>query len=724
MIKRPCLIMLVALILGELPGLKLNIQSILILNFILFILIFFFIIPIRNKNKTTYFIFVFFISLSSIRAYTFKLNLDRLAYIYEDNTYLKDYELKVKKITYNNLKLKISSPPMILTSNDMRVREGDIIRISGKLKTIKPPKNYAEFDARAYYRSKNIYYFLDVQKIKIIKKKKKLLPKLKERLEKNILHNLNKKEAGLVIAILLGDKGYLDENIYNLFKENGIAHILAISGLHISLIGMSIYYLLRKKLKISYFSSGILSYIILIFYQSLIGGGVSIFRAVNMLFILFIANYRGKSYDLLSTLSIVASFLILKNPYNLFEPSFVLSFMAVFSIGISKEYLSYIIKKIFLYNKFKKKWLENFVDNISILFGIQLINLPVIAYYFFYIPIYAIFLNILILPLMSILCCCSFLMLFPKAFIISDLSRSIIYFIINIYERLCLIFSSLPSYRVLVQRPSIFKFFLYYIFLFAPIIYIKLMIGKKPLNSIKNKIFHLLFFMTGLVLSLLILFFDFHKKDEIFFLSDKKANYTYMKIEGKNILISQKGFDNKYFTNNILEPFLLSRNAYALDFLFICDKNVESSNSIAELVKNKKIKVKNVILPINYKDNKRLADKISNINIIYLGKKEKFKIKLWELKFVLTDKKNIGFMLSKKALRLVLDTDKKEIRHRSRLRYIIYNNFDKNIYNKNIYNKNMQIFDLSKMALYLNVDKLSLEKIRSEDEEFTKRYKK
>ncbi len=110
-------------------------------------------------------------------------------------------------------------------------------------------------------------------------------------------------DRGIFQAVLLGDKSSMDSDIRELYQDGGIAHVLAVSGLHVSLIGMSLYGFLRKR-GVGYGWAGTAAAILLFFYGALAGFGASVFRAVFMVFCSFLASYLGRTYDLLSAMAL------------------------------------------------------------------------------------------------------------------------------------------------------------------------------------------------------------------------------------------------------------------------------------------------------------------------------------------------------------------------------------------------------------------------------------
>ena len=125
------------------------------------------------------------------------------------------------------------------------------------------------------------------------------------------------------MAMVLGEKYLLGDEINSLYQENGISHILAISGLHISLVGAAVYFCLRK-LRLGLIVSTLLSLIFIYSYGVLTNFSVSTNRAVVMYSVMLIAKIIGKTFDMLSALSLSAFIILLQNPMEILMPVFII----------------------------------------------------------------------------------------------------------------------------------------------------------------------------------------------------------------------------------------------------------------------------------------------------------------------------------------------------------------------------------------------------------------
>ena len=532
----------IALILGELLALNLGTVVLSFCAFFALIAAYIFARYRKPEKGFLYLVFVlsFFAGIVSAKYNeNYRPVFNRLVKLEKEKN-AAEYAFKVKYCSLKEDKLYIEGGGVKSYIDDISVRRGDMVKLYGSCKKIKSVSNPGCFDPKMYYRARGISHSFKAKKFVVLKRAGNIFEKLKDTCISNVKSRLEDKEAGLVIAMLLGNRDFLDKDIYELFQNNGIAHILAISGLHISLIGLSIYNLLRKKFHLSYGISGI-----------------------------------------------AASLMCIQNPYTLYQTSFILSFGAVLSIGITNEYILRPLCDMFCKDKKPKeaKKLKRYITGIFLPIGIQILNLPIIAYFFFYIPLYALLLNIIVLALMSILCVSGFILMLPNIFILSGLASANVKFIVFIYISLCKFTAGLYNYRVLCGRPDILKIILYYAFIASACYFLKK--GKKALSLS----------LFCVVLSFGCLFIELNRGEEIVYIDVGQGDGIYIHSSGKNILIDGGSTSNKKLAENTLRPFLLSKKAAKIDLAFITHADADHYNGVLTLIENKDIKVETMVLP-------------------------------------------------------------------------------------------------------------------------------
>ena len=329
---------------------------------------------------------------------------------------------------------------------------GERIEVYGKISPVEAPRNEGVFDFRLYYRTISVHGSMYGTSFRVIGGEPKPfargLQELRLRMGDILDQLLPPQDAGIYRALLTGDKSAMDEDIRSLYQENGIAHILAVSGLHLSILGLGVYELLRHFGR-SKAASGSVAALLIISYGILTGCSGSALRAVLMLLLRFLAAAVGRSYDMLTAMAAAALFLLWKEPFMLFGAGFQLSFLAVLAIGLCH------VLPAPKHPLLEGLWLS---------FYLQLLTLPVILFHYFRFPLYGIFLNLIVLPLMG---CVIYSGVFGVGlFALSEKLATIAvgggHWILRLYTLLCTHFAALPYSSLLLGRPSMHSILLYY----------------------------------------------------------------------------------------------------------------------------------------------------------------------------------------------------------------------------------------------------------------------
>ena len=312
---------------------------------------------------------------------------------------------------------------------------GSLVILKGTLKNFQQPTNPGQFNAPFYYQILRISFRLNQAEIQVksdrFYKIAEGLYQLRRKAGSKVDALLPEQEASVMKTMLLGEKGILDEEIKGLYQRNGIAHILAISGLHISMIGMGLYQLLRRaglKIKLSV----ILASMIIVLYGMMTGFAVSAIRAIAMFLLQMLAQILGRTYDRITALAVAAVLVLVEQPLYLFHSGFQFSFLCVLGISLILPVLGNVRKG--------KKLFEGV--------ALMAVTLPVYLGVFYQIPVYSMFLNFIVLPMMSILMGAGIVMILA-AFLCTPLAIPaawLITGILMVYERLGLFTEKLPHH--------------------------------------------------------------------------------------------------------------------------------------------------------------------------------------------------------------------------------------------------------------------------------------
>lgn len=200
---------------------------------------------------------------------------------------------------------------------------------------------------------------------------------------------LNREDAGVFRAMLLGDRSMLPDELGSLYQANGISHILAISGLHIGLVSGMLYGLLRFA-GVSYLFSGIVGIWVTFSYGYMTGASDAAMRAAIMLAVGMVGAMLGRTSDLLTAMGISAAVLILCSTWKLYDAGFLFSYGAVLGIG-------YVYPCLEKGCRLKRKWSKT----LGIALAVQAVTLPVMLFFYGTVTPYAVLLNLLVIPLMT-----------------------------------------------------------------------------------------------------------------------------------------------------------------------------------------------------------------------------------------------------------------------------------------------------------------------------------
>ena len=220
-----------------------------------------------------------------------------------------------------------------LERNSFHYKIGDKVKIIGKL--YEPSNNTIPntFNYKKYLYHKGIKYIINIENIELIKRNKNIFNIIKNNIIERI-SNINNNEY--LYAFILGKSSYIDSEIYNNYKINGITHLFALSGLHVSMFSSFLLFLFNK-IKLSEKTSFILTSIFLIFFSFIASFTPSILRAV----IFFILSSLNKIYYTYikpkNLLYITFIILVLINPFYIFNTGFILSFTITYFILLFNE---------------------------------------------------------------------------------------------------------------------------------------------------------------------------------------------------------------------------------------------------------------------------------------------------------------------------------------------------------------------------------------------------
>lgn len=542
----------------------------------------------------------------------------------------RSYRLKVKadsdEISAFILKIKesdlfagcnLNNDVDIDLSELSRILYGRKISCTGSFEAFEGELNPGQFDANAYYKNEGYTGILDAKDIRIVKEEESFSPdiylhRLNLAISEKYKKILGDKNAGSLSAMVLGDKRGLDEEIKELYQENSISHLLSISGLHISLLGGAVFLFLRR-LKVSFRFPLITSSIILIIYGAFTGFSVSTSRAVVMMSVLFISFVIGKSYDLPSGLALAALILIVMNHRVIYQSGFLLSFFAVIGIFYIMPELLYIFKVDIYHKKGIIKGLHLLLASIISSISILLATLPIILNNFYEVSLTGIILNIIVIPLMSLVVITGLLGGFVALVseILGSFLLGITHYILNLYTLFCRLGDRLTFLRLIIGKLDKWQIVLYYLILVIVFYLLALKRRENKLRSLKNNLSKEYntskrIVVTGLMTFTSFLIIAYKPREFSINMLDIGQGDCFVVNDGNNdIYISDCGSTTVQNVGKTrLLPFLKSKGWGKVDTIFISHMDKDHVNGVNDLLKCAEITIGRIIISASYKSDK------------------------------------------------------------------------------------------------------------------------
>lgn len=354
-------------------------------------------------------------------------------------------------------------------SRRKKLTVGQILNITGKYKSL-DSMNYEDFDYGRYIKSigcKGIIYINTYEKIGV-DKIYNCIGKIKDYI-RNTNRYLYKKNSDFINSILLGQKEELSQEEKEMFTRTGTSHIIAISGLHTGIICVLVTFIIGGMNKI--YKLFILT-MVMSLYSVMVGISPSIIRAIIFLVILYLAVFVERKRDGISTLSLIGIFLVINNPYIIYNVSFQLSFLSTLSIIYFYGYINSALK----------------LSIISLTISANILILPIMYYNFKGIPIISVISNVIIVPFIGIIIYLSIISVILFNINIG-LSKIIVYFnrvIVNTIYFLLGKLSDLNFSYIEVENPKFYFVVIYYVVVFSYMVYKELKVMKEQTNELQG----------------------------------------------------------------------------------------------------------------------------------------------------------------------------------------------------------------------------------------------
>ena len=247
----------------------------------------------------------------------------------------------------------------------------------------------------SYTFTNNLKYSItvNISNIELVRIDKTFAEKIREYIKENLHNGLTNENVEIAYSALFGDKALLSDDQYDVYRLSGVAHLLAVSGLHVGIIVGIIYWIL-DRLKVKGWKRVIIVAFILLLYAYICGFTVSVVRAMIMTLVMLIAPLMFRQYDSISSISLAGIIVYFINPLSVFDVSTLMSFSCVFGIALLYRPIFKALFKIKLPNILSKSLAMSCSTTISLIF--------IMAYFFKTFNLISVLANIILIPLFTI----------------------------------------------------------------------------------------------------------------------------------------------------------------------------------------------------------------------------------------------------------------------------------------------------------------------------------
>ncbi len=446
--------------------------------------------------------------------------------------------------------------------------------------------NPGEFNVRVWEASRKIDFYLeDISNIEVIadaNSSEKITTQIKERGREILFQIFPKEEAGILEAMVFGDKSSLEDETQNQFQAAGISHIIAISGLHMSLIGMGIWNIC-KWIGLPMWLAATGSVGLLVGYGVVLDNPTTAFRALLMFGIMMGAKILGRSYDLLSALAAAGIMLLFDNPDILESSGFQLSFGAVLGMGSYSRIEEEIFQKVW---NSKAKWSSSLRAGLFLWF----FSLPIVLYWFYQVSLAGILINLIVIPLMPLVLGSGLAAIFLGMISIGVGSVAGIpaYFLLKGYVFVGKMAELCPVGMWTPGKPQIWQIVLYYIVLFCAAYGVKYAEHIFDANQrLKQKIWIAEEICIRMILVLLISA-PWHMPDKATFLDVGQGDGIVLQSGGNRMLVDGGSSSRKNIGKYVLIPYLKYEGIAYLDMIFVTHSDADHMNGVLELLEENK----------------------------------------------------------------------------------------------------------------------------------------
>ena len=444
-------------------------------------------------------------------------------------------------------------------------RMGSLVIVQGDYRAFSHATNPGEFDAADYYhimgqqcRLMDSLILAQSRTYDVFRNKMYLAGEYLSLLADACF---DEEDSSVIKAMLLGEKGTLNADVKELYQQNGIIHILAISGLHLSVIGMGCHKLLGT-MKFPKMVNIILSIGLMYCYGTMTGMGISMLRAYIMFGIHLGAKLIGRTYDLLTAVTVAALVTLVQQPLYIQHSGFLFSFGAICGIGI---FLPAVEGNLFGHGKAEKAFLSGVAISVS--------TLPVYLCFYYEFPPYSVILNLIVIPCMTFVLTGGLITLAAAACFLplGTVAAYPVHMLLAFYEKCCNFCLRLPDSRWVIGCPKPWQI----------VLFLGILLGLAAWNHRLSK----LHFWQGVLCALLVLTIRLPQGLQITMVDVGQGDCIYLTEDsGIHVLIDGGSSDKSGVAQYQMMPYLKHEGVSYLDAVIVTHPDSDHISGILEML--------------------------------------------------------------------------------------------------------------------------------------------
>ena len=260
--------------------------------------------------------------------------------------------VRIRGETFSLNRVRVSTKKETLYAGDLpayySLYLSSWVKVYGSAKEFEEASNDGGFDAKSYYESKGIRLSVFADKISVIRQSRHpmlgILYRIRSHIGDFFSKNLSAQNASILHGMILGEKELIDDGVSDLYKQTGIMHLLAISGLHISFIGVFMLKLLGF-MRIDIKRASLISIILIALYVVMTGSSPSAIRAASMFSIDRAGVILGRNSTPLVSVLITMAVQLTIAPYMITNTGFLYSYVGILGIRFIGIPLSFLVSK-------------------------------------------------------------------------------------------------------------------------------------------------------------------------------------------------------------------------------------------------------------------------------------------------------------------------------------------------------------------------------------------